>query len=108
MTKEKLIKSDLQKLSQGIKLEEKTTSPCVVEQIGAYKFRMILKEGLNRQIRRMCKEVGYTVKDLIRTRIANIALENELASKDNNVSYLPVKEGNYVKIDSGLINKLLK
>ena len=45
-----------------------------MEYIGKYTFKIILTQGLNRQIRRMCKELGYEVKQLRRIRIANIEL----------------------------------
>jgi len=47
-----------------------------VEMIGKYTFRIILTQGLNRQIRRMCKEFGYQVVTLKRVRIMNIELGN--------------------------------
>lgn len=53
---------------------ETTTRPCKVEFMGKYTFKIILTQGLNRQIRRMCKELGYAVKQLRRIRIANIEL----------------------------------
>ena len=53
---------------------EKTTRACQVEYVGKYTFKIILTQGLNRQIRRMCKELGYQVKQLRRVRIANIEL----------------------------------
>ena len=53
---------------------EKITRPCPVEYVGKYTFKIILTQGLNRQIRRMCKELGYQVKQLRRIRIANIEL----------------------------------
>ena len=53
---------------------ETTTRPCEVEYIGKFTFKIILTQGLNRQIRRMCKEFGYQVKQLRRIRIANIEL----------------------------------
>ena len=61
-------------MAAGIYLPEleKTTRPCQVEYIGKYTFKIILTQGLNRQIRRMCKELGYQVKQLRRIRIANI------------------------------------
>ena len=52
------------------------TRPCRVIQTDSHTFRIILQQGLNRQIRRMCKVLGYTVKDLQRTRIMHIHLEN--------------------------------
>lgn len=66
----------IQGMAGGVYLPEleKTTRPCKVEYIGKYTFRIILTQGLNRQIRRMCKELGYQVKQLKRIRIANIEL----------------------------------
>ena len=51
-----------------------TTRPCRAERIGKRRFRIILTQGLNRQIRRMCKELGYHVQELKRVRIMNIRL----------------------------------
>ena len=45
-----------------------------MQKIGKYTFTIILTQGLNRQIRRMCGALGYEVKDLVRTRIMNIEL----------------------------------
>lgn len=66
----------IKKLSGGIYLPEldRTTKPCKVYEEGRKRFRIILTQGLNRQIRRMCKELGYTVKKLKRIRIMNICL----------------------------------
>ena len=50
------------------------TRPCEVEKIGKYTFSIILTQGLNRQIRRMCDALGYKVTKLIRVRIMNIEL----------------------------------
>ena len=60
----------------GVYLEEleKTTRPCEIEQIGEKTLKIILTQGLNRQIRRMCKTQGYEVKSLKRTRVVNISL----------------------------------
>ena len=61
-----------------IKDEEKNldavTRPCEVEKVGKYTFRIVLTQGLNRQIRRMCETLGYKVTKLQRTRIMNIEL----------------------------------
>ena len=51
-----------------------TTRPCKVEAAGVKTFRIILTQGLNRQIRRMCAELGYRVVTLKRVRIMNIHL----------------------------------
>ncbi len=61
-----------------IKDEEKgldaVTRPCKVEKIGKYTFSIVLTQGLNRQIRRMCEALGYKVTKLVRVRIMNIEL----------------------------------
>lgn len=65
-------------LEKGIYLEELkiTTRPCTVEQIGPKTIRMILTQGVNRQIRRMCKAIGYEVVSLKRTRVIDVKLAN--------------------------------
>lgn len=55
---------------------EVTTRPCVVEQTGKCSFRIILTQGYNRQIRRMCETFGYEVRKLKRIRIMNIHLND--------------------------------
>lgn len=55
---------------------DEVTRPCEVEKVGKYKFRIILTQGLNRQIRRMCQVFGYEVTELKRVRIMNIELGN--------------------------------
>lgn len=66
----------LQGMAKGVYLEELhvTTRPCKVERIDGVTFRMVLTQGLNRQIRRMCACFGYRVVKLRRTRIMNIEL----------------------------------
>lgn len=82
--KEYLVKVDkeltgdfLSKMEQGVYLKELelTTRPCSLEQLGKYTFRIILTQGVNRQIRRMCKTLGYQVQSIKRIRIINIELE---------------------------------
>jgi 23S rRNA pseudouridine2604 synthase len=51
------------------------TRKCRVEEIGKYQFKIILTQGLNRQIRRMCEYLGYNVKKLKRIRIMNVTLD---------------------------------
>jgi len=71
------LKSDFKdKMEAGVFLSElnRKTKPCRVEIIGPYTFRIIITQGLNRQIRRMCAELGYKVNALQRTRVANIEL----------------------------------
>jgi len=64
----------VQRMSAGIPLEElgKTTKSCSVEKLSAFEFKIILTQGLNRQIRRMCEYLNYEVQSLKRTRIMNI------------------------------------
>ena len=66
----------LKKMREGVELKELgvTTRPCKVEAAGVKTFRIILTQGLNRQIRRMCAELGYRVVTLKRVRIMNIHL----------------------------------
>lgn len=66
----------LTKMRAGIYLKdlEVTTRPCDVEQTGKFTFKIILTQGLNRQIRRMCQACGYQVKTLKRVRVMNILL----------------------------------
>lgn len=58
----------------GIPVQEQQTRPCKVEKTGEWTFRIILTQGLNRQIRRMCEYFGYQVVKLKRIRIMNIML----------------------------------
>lgn len=65
----------LQGMSSGVNILGVTTKPCEVIQQSECEFRIILTQGLNLQIRRMCKELGYRVLKLERIRIMNITLE---------------------------------
>jgi 23S rRNA pseudouridine2604 synthase len=62
------------KMSNGIRILDQVTKKCVVKQEGKNRFRIILTQGLNRQIRRMCLALGYNVVTLKRVRIMNITL----------------------------------
>jgi 23S rRNA pseudouridine2604 synthase len=63
-------------MSGGVRILDTKTKPCKVYRLGKYQFRIILTQGLNRQIRRMCEVFGYQVKRLQRVRIVNIHLGN--------------------------------
>ncbi len=65
----------IQRMSNGVEILETITKNCFVKQLGPKKFRIILTQGLNRQIRRMCESLGYEVKSLKRVRIMNIRLD---------------------------------
>ena len=62
-------------MSNGVEILETTTKNCFVKQLGQKKFKIILTQGLNRQIRRMCDSLGYRVQSLKRVRIMNIKLD---------------------------------
>lgn len=66
----------LRKMSQGVQILDTVTRPCKTEKIGKDTFRIILTQGLNRQIRRMCEACGCKVIKLKRIRIMNIHLGN--------------------------------
>lgn len=61
-------------MAKGIPMLGTVTKPCKVNIVGRFVFRIILTQGLNRQIRRMCEHLGYEVKKLKRTRIMNVQL----------------------------------
>ncbi|WP_144696676.1 pseudouridine synthase [Fictibacillus phosphorivorans] len=64
----------LQKMAQGVFILDSITKPAKTELVSKYVFRITLTQGLNRQIRRMCKTLGYEVEKLERIRIMNIHL----------------------------------
>jgi len=85
----------IRKEEKGEVLLDAVTRPCTVERMGKQKFRIILTQGLNRQIRRMCEALGYRVEQLRRIRIVNIELKG-----------LP--QGHYREITGGEYEQLLE
>lgn len=71
----------IRQMGIGVKILGERTKPCYIRQESARRFRIILKQGLNRQIRRMCAEFGYKVKSLKRIRIMHITLGNLATGK---------------------------
>jgi 23S rRNA pseudouridine2604 synthase len=71
----------LQMMASGVKIMGELTKPCKVSRIDPLSFRMILTQGLNRQIRRMCSALGYRAQRLQRVRIMNIHLGTLSAGK---------------------------
>lgn len=65
----------IQKMEEGVPILDTVTRKCKVERLGKFEFRIILTQGLNRQIRRMCEYLGYEVRHLKRIRIMNILLD---------------------------------
>lgn len=65
----------LEKMRNGVPILDTVTKKCEVEKIDEMNFRIVLTQGLNRQIRRMCEHLGYEVKKLKRIRVLNIKLD---------------------------------
>ena len=65
----------IREMSSGIPILNTITQPCELEKISQYVFKIILTQGLNRQIRRMCSYLNYEVLKLQRTRIMNVRLD---------------------------------
>ena len=94
VTVDKEITEDfLKKMAVGVPILDTVTRPCTVKKIGKYTFSIILTQGLNRQIRRMCEALGYEVKDLLRVRVMNITLDG-------------LKDGQYRKLTDQELNEL--
>ncbi len=70
-----ITKEFIRKMGSGIPILDTVTRQCEVEQIDSHQFRIILTQGLNRQIRRMCEYLNYEVTKLKRIRIMNISLD---------------------------------
>lgn len=70
-----ITKDFLQKMRNGVPILDTVTRKCEVEKIGNNQFNIILTQGLNRQIRRMCEHLDYRVKKLKRVRIMNVKLD---------------------------------
>jgi 23S rRNA pseudouridine2604 synthase len=90
----------LRKMSSGVPILDTVTKPCKVEKIDKNTFRIILTQGLNRQIRRMCEHLEYRVKRLQRVRIMNIELDVEIG-KWRHLSDNELQEINRLVADSG-------
>lgn len=70
-----ITKDFIRKMSNGIEILGTVTRKCAVKQVGSHAFSIILTQGLNRQIRRMCEFLDYRVSKLRRVRIMNIKLD---------------------------------
>jgi len=68
-------KNFIQSMSNGVEILDTITKNCFVKKLGPKKFKIVLTQGLNRQIRRMCESLGYRVLSLKRIRIMNIKLD---------------------------------
>ena len=99
-TNKPISKDFLLKMGAGVFLPEldTTTRKCKVERVGKFKFKIILTQGLNRQIRRMCEQLGYRVLTLKRLRIMNIKLDRLPTGDWRHLTFQEMKQ----------LNKLLK
>ncbi|MCM4169960.1 23S rRNA pseudouridine(2604) synthase RluF [Arenibacter sp. TNZ] len=70
-----ITKAFLEKMANGVPILDRVTRKCEIEEINKFQFRIVLTQGLNRQIRRMCEYLGYNVTALKRIRIMNIQLD---------------------------------
>lgn len=87
----------IKRMGNGIPILDTVTRKCEVEQINKYDFRIVLTQGLNRQIRRMCEYLGYEVTRLKRIRIMNISLDTPVGEW----RYLTEKELDVINSDVG-------
>jgi 23S rRNA pseudouridine2604 synthase len=69
-----ITQSFIQKMEEGVEILDTKTLPAKAEKLSKYTFRLTIRQGLNRQIRRMCTALGYEVRSLKRIRIMNIHL----------------------------------
>lgn len=81
-------------MSNGVKILGTITKKCIVNKINERTFRIILTQGMNRQIRRMCEALGYNVTKLNRIRIMNIKLGNLKIGSWRNLSLEELKKLN--------------
>lgn len=82
----------IRQMEEGVDIGDAITRKCKVKQEGGKRFRITLTQGLNRQIRRMCKALGYEVLKLTRVRIMNITLTNLPPGKWRYLSQPEVEE----------------
>ncbi|WP_142826821.1 23S rRNA pseudouridine(2604) synthase RluF [Planococcus soli] len=71
-----ITESFLAKMEEGVEILDTKTLPAKADKLSTYTFKLTLRQGLNRQIRRMCSALGYEVRNLQRVRIMNILLED--------------------------------
>lgn len=89
----------LDKMRNGVPILDAVTKKCEVQQLDTMSFRIVLTQGLNRQIRRMCEYLGYDVKKLKRIRVLNIHLDVPLG-KWRDLTSSELKELNILLKDS--------
>ena len=107
VTVDKPISGDfISKMCNGVRILDTITKKCVVKKEGKNQFRIILVQGLNRQIRRMCQVLGYNVTTLKRVRIMNITLANLSVGKwryftEEEIKNIEINVSSSVKTEDG-------
>lgn len=91
----KITSEFLRAMGSGVPILDTVTRPCEIEQIGPRTFRIILTQGLNRQIRRMCEYFDYRVLELTRVRVMNVRLGR-------------LKSGTYRKVTGKELEELME
>jgi 23S rRNA pseudouridine2604 synthase len=84
----------VRKMSSGVPILDTVTKKCLVKKESSYVFTIVLTQGLNRQIRRMCEYLGYKVTKLKRVRIMNVSLQNLPTGKWRDLTAEEMKEIN--------------
>lgn len=82
----------INKMANGVRIKDGLTKPCIVKKISSHTFKIILTQGLNRQIRKMCEAFDYKVISLQRVRIMNITLGKIALGKWRNLSDVEVTQ----------------
>lgn len=88
----------IRRMKEGVRIVDRekgldvVTLPCRAERIGKYTFTIVLTQGLNRQIRRMCRALGYGVTKLLRIRVVNIELGNLKSGEVRRLTKQELKE----------------
>jgi len=105
-----ITESFLDKMRNGVPILDTVTQPCKVRQIDHNTFNIILTQGLNRQIRRMCDYLGYGVQRLKRVRIMHIQLDHLPIGTWRNLTETELKEINRlvaksIKTEEASVNK---
>jgi 23S rRNA pseudouridine2604 synthase len=90
------------KMGKGVPILDTVTNPCKVEKVDIFTFKIILTQGLNRQIRRMCEYLGYSVVKLKRVRIMHIHLDLPVG-KWRNLTSKELEVINSATVDSSKI-----
>lgn len=89
----------LNKMAAGVPILDTVTLPCEIKQMGKMGFEIVLQQGLNRQIRRMCEYLGYEVTRLVRKRIMHINLSNLKVGQ-----YRHLTKAEMLQMDAALAN----